>query len=197
MTEKNKRRLIPIVDRAFQFKYTGVILGVAAATSSVLGAFLYGAYNEMNSMLVIVATLNQMPGAIPANIDGENVTAVFRILGASLVGEVAILGVLGLVITHRVCGPIFVVTRHLQTMIDGKHPTLRAQRAGDEFSSLFETFRALIDKSRARDDDEAKKLGAVIAAAKDGRLGDAELATLQALVDERKARLADAHNAGT
>jgi signal transduction histidine kinase len=197
MTEKYKRRLIPIVDRAFQFKYTGIILGVAAVTSSVLGAFLYGAYNEMNSILEVIATLNQMPGAVPQDIDSESVTAVFRILGGSLVAEVVVLGVLGLIITHRVCGPIFVVTRHLQTMIDGKHPALRAQRAGDEFASLFDTFRKLIDKSRARDEDEAKKLGAVIAAAKDGRLGEAELSTLQALVDERRARLADAQHNGT
>ena len=35
MAQQQKRRLIPIVDRAFQLKYTGIILLVAAATSSV------------------------------------------------------------------------------------------------------------------------------------------------------------------
>ncbi len=193
MTEKYKRRLIPIVDRAFQFKYTGVILGVAAVTSTVLGAFLYSAYNEMNEIL----TLAGVSGLVVDKVGTEDAKRVFLITVASLVAEVGVLGVLGLIITHRVCGPIFVVTRHLQTMIDGKHPALRPQRAGDEFASLFDTFRALIDKSRSRDADEARKLGDVIAAAKDGRLGEAELATLQALVDERKRRLDDAQNAGT
>ena len=39
---RSKRRLIPIVDRGFQFKYTGIIMGVAAVISTVLGWFLLG-----------------------------------------------------------------------------------------------------------------------------------------------------------
>jgi len=101
-----------------------------------------------------------------------------------------VLGVLGLFVTHRVCGPIFVVTRHLQTMIDGRHPELRPQRAGDEFALLFETFRTLIVQSRARDEVEANLIASVIAAAKKGPLGDGDVAALQGLVDERSQRLA-------
>ena len=51
MAHQYKRRLIPIVDRAFQFKYTGIILLVAAVTSTVLGFFLLKAYREMNEVI--------------------------------------------------------------------------------------------------------------------------------------------------
>ncbi len=186
MSEKNKRRLIPIVDRAFQFKYTGIILGVAAVTSTVLGGFLFSAYREMNEIL----TLAGVSGMVVDKVSYEDARRVFVITVASLVAEVAILGLLGLAITHRVCGPIFVVQRHLETMIDGQHPALRPLRANDEFRGLFQTFRSLIEKARSRDEREIQQLSAVIAAARRGPLGDGDVAALQALIDERSARLA-------
>jgi signal transduction histidine kinase len=185
MAEQYKRRLIPIVDRAFQFKYTAIILFVAAVTSTVLGVFLLKAYKEMNEIIGL-ATISPEIGE---RLDADDTRRVFTIIVASLVAEVAILGVLGLLITHRVCGPIFVVTRHFQTMAEGRHPTLRPLRTGDEFASMFVAFKHLIDEAKRRDDDEAKKLSTVVAALKAGRATDADAAVLQALVDERTARL--------
>jgi signal transduction histidine kinase len=193
MSDKNKRRLIPIVDRAFQFKYTGIILGVAAVTSTVLGMFLFGAYREMNEILQVAG----VSGLVVDKVGADDARRVFQITVASLVAEVAILGVLGLVITHRVCGPIFVVTRYLETMIEGRYPPLRPLRANDEFASLFQTFGTLIERSRDRDADEAKQLAAVLAAARHGPLGEGDLAALQLLIDRRNARIAASSSSET
>ena len=39
--------------------------------------------------------------------------------------------------THRISGPIFVMSRHLQEMIDGKEPQFRDLRDKDEFKEMY------------------------------------------------------------
>lgn len=187
MAQQYKRRLIPIVDRAFQFKYTGVILLVAAVTSTVLGFFLLKAYREMNEVIQIAG----MAPEIGAQLDADDSRRVFTITVAALIGEVAILGVMGLIITHRVCGPIFVITRHINTMGDGRHPFLRPLRQGDEFAPMFHAFKRLVDGNKAKDKGDIDKLKPIIEAARAKGLADSDVAVLQALVDERQARLDD------
>ena len=187
MAQQYKRRLIPIVDRAFQFKYTGIILLVAALTSTVLGFFLLKAYREMNEVIQLAG----MAPEVGAKLDADDTRSVFSITALCLVGEVIILGVLGLLITHRVCGPIFVITRHLTTMSEGKHPFLRPLRQGDEFASLFEAFGKVIDGAKNRDRDEAEKLRTVLAAARAKGLAETDVNVLTTLIAEREARLTD------
>lgn len=186
MAQQYKRRLIPIVDRAFQFKYTGIILLVAAVTSTVLGFFLLKAYREMNEVIQLAG----MAPEIGEKLDADDTKRVFTITVACLIGEVALLGVLGLLITHRVCGPIFVITRHFNTMIDGKHPFLRPLRQGDEFAPMFVAFQKLVDGNKAKDAAEVEKLRPIVAAARAKGLADADIAVLQKLIEEREARLA-------
>ena len=121
--------------------------------------------------------------------DADDTRRVFTITVAALIGEVAILGILGLIITHRVCGPIFVITRHINTMVEGKHPSLRPLRQGDEFAAMFLSFQRLIDGNKAKDKDDVDKLKPIIAAVRTLGLADTDVAVLQALVDQREARL--------
>lgn len=192
MAQQYKRRLIPIVDRAFQFKYTGIILLVAAMTSTVLGFFLLKAYREMNEVIGIAS----ISPDIGDRLNADDATKVFQIIIACLIGEVVVLGALGLVITSRVCGPIFVITRHFGTMLDNKYPSLRPLRSGDEFAPMFELFKQLVDKQRDRDAAEITRIGAALAAARAKGVDAETLQLLQTLVDERAARIAPAPAGG-
>lgn len=185
MAQQYKRRLIPIVDRAFQFKYTGIILLVAAVTSTVLGFFLLDAYKEMNEVIGLAAISPE----IGEKLDSDDAKKVFSIIIFSLVGEVLVLGVLGLMITHRVCGPIFVITKHFGTLLDGRYPSLRPLRTGDEFAPMFKLFKQVIDKQRDRDAAEISRLGKAMAAARDKGVDPESIAILQTLIDERTARI--------
>jgi len=183
----NKRRLIPIVDRRFQFKYTAIIVTVAAVVSTALGAFLFQSYQEMND---IVATLTS--AEIGASLDTEDSKRVFTVVVAFLVAEVVVLGVLGLLVTHRVCGPIFVLHRHMNTLLEGSYPHLRPLRQGDEFTATFESFRDLVATLKERDVDDEKVLQDVLAT--DGI--DADLkAKVQAMIDARQSRIGDTREA--
>ena len=186
MAQAYKRRLIPIVDRQFQFKYTGVIVGIAAAISLVLGYFLWKSYMEMNEVI----DLASLSPEVNDKLNSDDARFVFTITLAFLAVEVAVLGVMGLLITHRVCGPIFVLQRHMETISNGSYPTMRPLRAGDEFRTAFETFTRMIDNLRKRDDDEMARLKAVLAAAKQAGVPAAEQSTLEKLIAEREGRVA-------
>jgi methyl-accepting chemotaxis protein len=181
-----KRRLIPIVDRRFQFKYTGIVLLVAASVAVVLGYFLRESYIEMNE----VVDLASLSPEVNDKLNMDDTAFVFRLTIAVLIASVGVFGVMGLLITPRVVGPVFVLQRHFQTILDGGYPNARPLRDGDEFVEMFTTFRAMLDALRKRDENEAHKLRQVIDAAKAQGLAPDHLATLQGLVDERQARVA-------
>ena len=180
-----KRRLIPIVDRRFQFKYTAIIVAIAAVVSTVLGFFLLDSYLTMNEVI----DLASLSPEVNDKLNNDDARKVFVITIMFLVLEVVGLGVTGLLITHRVCGPVFVLTRHLSTMLEGKHPNPRPLRQGDEFRETFETFTAVVDAMKKRDADEIEKLKSAIAAAKAKGVAEVDVAPLQVLIDERVARL--------
>ncbi len=186
MAQAYKRRLIPIVDRQFQFKYTGIIVGIAAAISLVLGYFLWKSYVEMNEVI----DLASLSPEVNDKLNSDDARFVFTVTLIFLAVEVAVLGVMGLLITHRVCGPIFVLQRHMETISNGNYPTLRPLRAGDEFRDAFDTFTRMIDNLRKRDDDEVGRLKAVLAAAKSAGVPAGEQSTLEKLIQEREARIA-------
>lgn len=178
-----KRRLIPIIDRRFQFKYTGILVSAAGVISLILGYFLLDAYKEMNEML-------EVSEAIGARLDSDSARSVFTLVVGFLTAEVILVGVAGLLVTHRVCGPVFVLHRHVATLLDNKYPTMRTLRTGDEFVSTFEAFKQTVAMFRERDERERDELTAVLGAAQTAGLADEHQAALRRLVEEREARLA-------
>jgi hypothetical protein len=178
-----KRRLIPIIDWRFQFKYTGIIVAIAAVVSTVLGYFLLDSYLTMNELI----DLASLSPEVNDKLNDDDARKVFSITLVFLVLEVIGLGVMGLLITHRVCGPVFVLTRHLATILEGKYPSPRPLRQGDEFRETFETFIAVIDQFKKKDVEDLAKLRATMDAAVAAGLSDG-LAPLQSMIDERAAR---------
>jgi methyl-accepting chemotaxis protein len=194
-TKVYKRRLIPIIDPAFQYKYTAAILLVAATISALLGLLLWRSYNETNSMLEVVNSIADINPEIARIIEESDRSFVFQLTVGFLVAEVLILGIIGLLITHRVCGPVFVVKRHLQTLSEGGFPTLRALRQGDEFVDMFTSLQKVTDSLKSRDQREADKLKGLLHRATSLSVDDQSV--LQAMLKEREDRLATAAPART
>lgn len=184
MAQANKRRSIPVVDKAFQYKYTAIIVSIVVAVSAVLGYLLLQSYWEMNRIMDLAL-------ASPEISDKVNAGAalhVFYISIVFLVFEVLGLSVMGLIITHRICGPMFVIQRYLTTMLDGKYPRTRPLRRGDEFGETFQVFTEVVESLKRRDADEVEKLNQAIAAAKEKGVPESAVALLEQFVAERRAR---------
>ena len=184
MAQPNKRRSIPVVDKAFQYKYTAIIISIAVVISTVLGYLLLQGYWEMNRIMNLAMESPELSDKL----SGEDALRVFYISLVFLVFEVLALGVMGLIITHRVCGPVFVIQRHLTTMLDGKYPRSRPLRRGDEFRETFKVFIAVVELLKKRDADEVETLNQAIAAARQKGVPESDLAPLEQLVAERRLR---------
>jgi len=182
----NKRSSIPVVDKAFQFKYTGMIVFIVVLISAGLGYLLLQSYLEMNRIMDVALTSY---AGIREKVNEGSGLDVFYISVAFLVLEVVALGTMGLIITHRVCGPIHVMHGHLTTMLDGRYPVTRRLRPKDEFRSTFELFTAVVESLKKRDAVELEKLDQAISGARGKGVPDSVLAPLEQLVAERRVRV--------
>src|SRR5258705_10805660 len=64
MAQSNKRRSIPVVDKAFQYKYTAIIVSIVVVVSAVLGYFLFQSYLEMNRIMDLALETPEMSNKV-------------------------------------------------------------------------------------------------------------------------------------
>ena len=67
---------------------------------------------------------------------------------------------LGIVITHKVVGPVFKLKRLLREVGNGALSVHERLRKGDELSDLFDTFLAMVDSLRRSQEAELDRLRA-------------------------------------
>lgn len=132
-----------LLDRGFQLKYA-ILMGCAGlAVAVVFGLWLHQAHAQATALLAP---------------DPETRALVERsdrlLLGAFALIAVllaAALGLLGVVITHRVAGPVFVMGHYLEVLADGRFPRMRTLRRSDELRAFFRTFIDAVDRIKVRE----------------------------------------------
>lgn len=90
------------------------------------------------------------------------------------------LGITGIMFTHKVAGPVFKMTRHLQRLRRGSLVEPAPLRRGDDLKEFFEEFTAAIRALRERQDSEVHLLDEVIS-----ELGDPHASLRARLTDLR------------
>ena len=178
MARPYTRSIIPVVDKRFQYKYTAILIAIVVIFSAVLGYLLLESYWEMNRIMNLAMEIPEIRRTFTEADQGLN---VFHMAAAFVAIEGVLIGVLGLLITHRICGPLFVIEGHLLTLLRGNYPRMRPLRAGDEFVSTYETLKDVVESLKKRDEDEAKTLTRTITG-----MPKSDIILLQRLVDDRK-----------
>lgn len=92
----------------------------------------------------------------------EDTRLVYKLVISWLV-LVVLLFALGILVTHRIVGPLYVVDRNLARLMAGEPVRPRPLRRGDEFQALFDRVAALGLRWQTRETEE----GALIAEALD------------------------------
>lgn len=139
-----------VVDRRFQYKYTALLAVLGAVISLVFGAMMYLAHSEALQHAVGDAPL-------PAEVADQNATLIWLIVGITVLMGAA-LAFFGLLITHRVAGPVYVMSHYVDVLSRGRYPILRPLRKGDELKDFFERFQGAIESLRVREAQEADVL---------------------------------------
>lgn len=112
-------------------------------------------------------------------------TRVMATLVVGLTLLVLFVAAAGIIITHRVAGPIFKMKRQIRELGEGNLRMPGKLRKGDELVHFFETFEETVKNLRQHQEEEIAKLDAIIAA----NDKDTILEKLQGLRREMKAAL--------
>src|SRR5258708_35691570 len=78
---------------------------------------------------------------------------MLTLVGALLTFVLAI-GFGGIVVTHKIAGPIFKMKRLLREVGDGKLVVQSRLRKGDEMHDLFTVFETMVERLRGRHEDK-------------------------------------------
>lgn len=89
-----------------------------------------------------------------------------RMIGTVLVAVLAFLvvavGLAGIVVTHKVAGPIFKMKKQLRALAEGDYTVPYPLRKGDELVDFFEEFRSMVTALRKRQAEEIALLDRAI-----------------------------------
>ncbi len=157
--ESRVRRRTFLIDSKFQLKYTLIIVLVGVLVSALLGYFIFKLNLENRELLGIEAEMM----AHVEQIDSKSMYYLFGFVGVMAM----FLFFWGIFITHRVAGPIYIITRYLGEIRDGKTPDVRPLRKGDELQPFFDVFSGMLDSIKQRNEQEAKLLMKLASEVKD------------------------------
>lgn len=146
-----------LIDRGFQLKYTLLLAAVGAVTAGVFGGMMYLAHAEAAHALR-AASLSPELKLHLAEVDA---TLVWLIVGAAFLMAAA-LALYGIVLTHRVAGPVYVITQYVRVLASGHFPKLRPLRRSDELRAFFDRFQEAVEALRGRHHEELGQLEAAL-----------------------------------
>ena len=132
-----------LVDPGFQLRYAALLAGAGAVLALLCGLWLHQAHLQATELLPLDAEARAL-------VERSDRDLLLALLGITALMAAA-LGVLGVLITHRVAGPVLVLGRYLKAFAAGRYPRVRALRRGDELQRLFGAFAEGVEALRARE----------------------------------------------
>ncbi len=147
-SEGHRRRYL--VDRGFQLKYAILMACAGLGVAIVFGLWLHQAHAQATALLA--------PDAETRALVERSDRLLFGAFAVIAVLLAAALGLLGVVITHRVAGPVFVMGHYLEVLAEGRFPRMRTLRRSDELRAFFKTFIDAVDRIKAREANHATAL---------------------------------------
>jgi len=166
-----KRRLRNyLLDARFQLKYTLMVVAVTVVVASILGFFAYRYSTGMTESLN--AQMLAQPDLDPALVhdlqraaDEEDMRVLIYIVSGILFLAV-VLGLTGIVVTHKLVGPAYKLKRLFGEISDGHLRVVGKLRKGDELQDVFEAFERMVSTLRKRQEDEIAHLDQVLESAR-------------------------------
>jgi hypothetical protein len=143
-----------LVDRGFQLKYALLLAGAGVLLSLVFGFWLHQAHVQAIQLLPVDA---EMRGVVERS-DRELLYA----FGAIAALMALALGLVGVVVTHRVAGPVFVMGHYMTVLSQGRFPRMRTLRRGDELKRFFNVFIEAVEAMKVREARHAAMLEATV-----------------------------------
>jgi len=152
-----------VVNPRFQWKYVTIGSGVVFGVSVLMGLVVYFIQFRESQARILS----------PAWSHAQENTAliVLTSLGFAVVMSV-VFGIWSIFVTHRICGPLYVVGRCFDELIAGRFPRYRPLRKKDEFDTLYDHLWQVVDALKARKQIELDALTDILSIARRVTNGD-------------------------
>ena len=161
--KRRGRRRSYLINRAFQWKYTAVVVVAVFITATFMSYVLFGVLHQQARARVVN----------PAVVGVWENTLVIGLAGLAFSVALAFaFGMWTILITHRICGPMFVIEGYLNDLKQGRIPKPRTLRKKDEFKAFHEAFRDTIDALKVSKQSELEQLNKALEIARSGSEGD-------------------------
>jgi hypothetical protein len=132
-----------LVDRGFQLKYALLMAAAGLVVAAVFGVWLHQAHVQATALL--------SPDAETRALVERSDRLLLGAFGVIALLLAAALGLLGVVITHRVAGPVFVLGHYLGVLAEGRYPRMRTLRRSDELKGFFRAFLDAVEAMKVRE----------------------------------------------
>jgi hypothetical protein len=173
-----------LVDRAFQLKYTVLLMATGLLVALLFALWIYQAYRQVTVLVAIDPSLRP-------EIQRAERQLLMTFLGIAVLMSAA-LGLVGVLLTHRVAGPVFVMGHYMSVLAEGRYPRMRTLRRNDELKAFFEVFLRAVDRLKTRDAQHVTVLEDAVSRMRATHAPGLEPAiqALEAAIRERRASLA-------
>ena len=176
-----------LLDRRYQLHFTVVMVLLGAVLTAALGYFWYDEMRKA-SRVVEVEAVATLPEAEVAQLK-KDLAQRDNIRLGQLIGFwclfTAILTGYGIVLTHKVAGPLYKIGCHMADVEEGRLYPVWDVRKKDHLQEFWKLFKAMHEALRERASEEARTLTATI-----NLLNDPEARNDQAAVQKQIAALA-------
>jgi nitrate/nitrite-specific signal transduction histidine kinase len=129
------------INKSFQTRFTYYFVALSIALMGLMMLFMNTHINELR---VLVANVSGLPMTSQLAIEdalSQLFTTAFAFLVLALVGAIAY----GVVISHRIAGPMFAILSYIQSMKAGKFEERRSLRPYDELTPIMDSLHELAD----------------------------------------------------
>jgi len=148
------RRKQFLINKAFQIKYTVIIAVIGIVIAVLWGTLFYKASKENSQQMLMLVqvdpNLSSMTDIIKDKLASED-NKIMLYLVAFVIAIFLSLVIWGILITHRIAGPIFIISRYVDSITDGKIPETRPLRKKDELKEFFEKFNKMLESLKERE----------------------------------------------
>ncbi|HKE14077.1 MAG TPA: hypothetical protein VKB80_04420 [Kofleriaceae bacterium] len=190
-----------LLDKSLQLRYVALVTAVSAVISGGLGYLIW--QQEMEASSHVVTALDSVfdDAEMHDNMVGRTSTddreLVLRMAAAGL-GLMGVLFLYLVVMTHKVAGPLYKVSRYFDEMAVGRLGPVYSLRKKDMLRDFYDKFRDMHESLREQQRLDIEAMARFLSAADAAGVGaddgggalGAELAELRAHVERRRKALA-------
>jgi hypothetical protein len=156
-----------LLDKSLQLRYVALVTVISALISAALGYLIWRQEADASTYVMQAfdsfAEDTELREAISSRLTRDENRLAFTMVGAGI-GLVVVLFLYLVVMTHKVAGPLYKVSRYFGQMAEGKLGDIHSLRRGDMLQDFYVTFREAHAAVRARHQEDGEVFRRFLAA---------------------------------